>query len=185
MTFKWLVSGVSGAALLATVACAGPSQWERDRQAATAAYKAGDYQVAEQRFRITVQKAERFGSNDPRLAGALNDLGLTYFQLAKYDAAESLFKRALGIQESRLGPDHPEVADTLNNLAFLYVEQGRYREAEPLHQRALSIRQSRLGPDHIDVATSLNNLARLYEAEGRYAEGVPLCLRAIEILEEQ
>ncbi|MBL7033859.1 MAG: tetratricopeptide repeat protein, partial [Candidatus Delongbacteria bacterium] len=46
--------------------------------------------------------------------------------------AESLYGRALEINEKSLGPDHPETARNLNNLALLFQATNRLMEAEPL-----------------------------------------------------
>ena len=47
MKRNWMTTGLSGLALLSVAACAGPNQWERNRDAATAAYIAGSYTVSE------------------------------------------------------------------------------------------------------------------------------------------
>ncbi|HET8844116.1 MAG TPA: tetratricopeptide repeat protein [Ktedonobacteraceae bacterium] len=73
---------------------------------------------------------------------------------SRYELAESLYQRALQIQERVLGPEHLEVATPLEGLAMLYYEQGKYRQAELLQQRALQIREQALGPEHPEVALS-------------------------------
>ena len=66
------------------------------------------------------------------LAGLLDGQG-------KYDEAEALYRRALGLFEHALGPEHYEVAITCNNLAALSHTRGDNAEAESLYQRALAI----------------------------------------------
>ena len=77
----------------------------------------------------------------------------------KYSQAESLYGRALVINEKALGPDHPDVALNLSNLAYLNVTQSQFAVAEPLHRRSLAIREKALGADHPFVAETLGNLA--------------------------
>ena len=101
---------------------------------------------------------------------------------ARYKEAETLFQKALSIQEQILGPEHPDIATTLNNLAILYYEQDNYVEAEILYKRALNIREQELGPNHSNVASPLNNLALLYADQGRYAEAEPLYPASIAFL---
>lgn len=55
----------------------------------------------------------------------------------KYEQAESLYQRALRIQEQQLGPDHPQTILTRKNLTTLYREQGKNKEAEALYQQTL------------------------------------------------
>ncbi|MBV8269757.1 MAG: tetratricopeptide repeat protein [Planctomycetaceae bacterium] len=73
------------------------------------------------------------------LAGLLRDQG-------RYEEAELLYRRALGI------------VYTLNNLAGLLRTQGRYEEAEPLYRRALAIYETTLGPEHPQTGTCRVNL---------------------------
>jgi tetratricopeptide (TPR) repeat protein len=82
----------------------------------------------------------------------------------RYDEAEDLFERSLGIREKVLGLEHPKVAWSLNNLAQTYLVQGRYADAEPLYLRALAIWDKIPGQNHLGVASSLGNLGQLYQA---------------------
>ncbi len=104
---------------------------------------------------------------------------------ARYGEAESLYLRALHIQEQMLGPDQLDTATSLNGLASLYWRQGKYAQAEPLFLRALHIREQQLGPDHPHLAYSLNGLANLYAEQGKYAQAEPLFQRALRIRERQ
>ncbi len=47
----------------------------------------------------------------------LNNLAELYYGQGEYAEAESLYRRALAIQERVLGPEHPDVAASVNNLA--------------------------------------------------------------------
>jgi tetratricopeptide (TPR) repeat protein len=58
----------------------------------------------------------------------LNQIGIYNFERGRYEDAEPLHKRALGIRGKALGPDHPDVATSLNNLAVRYGYQGRYED---------------------------------------------------------
>jgi hypothetical protein len=78
-----------------------------------------------------------------------NNLAELYRQQGRFDEAEPLQLRALGIVEKALGPDHPYLGMSLNNLAELYREQGRLDEAEP--QPRAGNREKALGPDHPTV----------------------------------
>ena len=107
------------------------------------------------------------------------------YQQIRYEEAEPLYQRALGIREQQLGPLHPDTAQSLNRLAGLYKAQGQYEQAEPLYQRALAIREQQLGPLHPHTAQSLNNLAALYVRQGQYEQAEPLYQRALAIREQQ
>ena len=80
------------------------------------------------------------------------NLGNVYFDQARYDEAESLYKRSLAIAEAAGGPDHPTVALSLLNLARVYQDRNRYALAEPLLKRSLAIQERLYGPEHPEVA---------------------------------
>jgi len=105
---------------------------------------------------------------------ALSRRAEQHWAKGEYARAESLWQRALTIQERALGPEHPNVVITLFSLARLYQERGEYARAESLWQRALVIQERTLGPEHPNVAATLHNLAGLYLATGEYGRVEPL-----------
>ena len=117
-------------------------------------------------------------------ASLLTTLSEIYDEMALYDAAEPLAKRALEIREKALGPNHPDVAVSLNGLVNVWRKQGKLAEAEPVAKRGLEIREKALGPNHPDVATSVNNLAIIWWEQGKTAEAEALLKRSLEIREK-
>ncbi len=129
------------------------------------------------------EAAKALGANDPAVAGLLDRQACLLQEIARYEEAERLFRRALAIDEASYGKDHPTVAIRLNNLAELLQATNRLAEAEPLYRRALAIDEASYGNDHPDVAMDLNNLAQLLKATNRLAEAEPLMRRALAIEE--
>jgi tetratricopeptide (TPR) repeat protein len=162
-----------------------PSNWQYAQSAGNLAHQMGNYAVAIS-FKEAVLSTvtSMFGPDAQETATALDNLALTYKNLARYTAAEPLYRRAIEIGEKTLGKDHPDVARDYNDLAALFERQGKYAEAEPLYRRAIEIGEKTLGKDHPDVAGRYNNLAVLLEDQGKYAEAEPLIRRAIEIDEK-
>jgi len=103
--------------------------------------------------------------------------------VAHYQNAESLFRRALAIEEARGGPDESEVGASFVRLADLLQVTSRLAEAEVMYRRALSILEAKYGPDHPEVATALNNFAQLLNDLDRVDEAEPLLRRALAIEE--
>src|SRR6201999_4381393 len=95
--------------------------------------------------------------------------------------AETLYRRALAIQEKQLGPNHTSVAATVNNLAVLLAGRGRYADAEEMHKRAIAIAEKSLGPSHPDTAAMLTAFAITYDREGKNADAEALSARAVTI----
>ena len=148
-----LSSGLAGAA--------GAQTWQENSRLGYEAYGKGDFAAAETRLVAAASALERSGRRGRALATLYNDLGLTYFRMARYEEAEDMHRTALEMRESLLGEEHPDVAQTLNDLAFLLSAQGKYAQAAPLYDRALAIRKEKLGKDSTAFAASLNNKAQL------------------------
>ncbi|TSA14961.1 MAG: CHAT domain-containing protein [Betaproteobacteria bacterium] len=101
--------------------------------------------------------------------------------LQAYTETESLFRKALAVQERTLGPSHPATANTLNNLSTYLDRRGRSQEAEPLQRRALDILEKRLGPLHPNTAAMLTTLALMLDHRGEIIEAETLYRKAVEI----
>jgi tetratricopeptide (TPR) repeat protein len=83
---------------------------------------------------------------------------------ARYEEAESWFKKVLQLRRRVFGEQHPTTLESTNGLAVLYMAQARYDEAKPLLIQALEGRRLKLGHTHAHTLESWNNLIELYEA---------------------
>jgi|GEM_PF-688512 len=117
----------------------------------------------------------------PRAARIANRCGSYLNERAEYRQAESLFRRALAIDETAYGLHHWHVATDINNLASVLRAMNRLQEAEPLFRRALAIDETSYGPDHPEVAVVLNNLAGVLRAANRFDEAEAFYRRAVAI----
>ncbi|HMB04628.1 MAG TPA: FxSxx-COOH system tetratricopeptide repeat protein, partial [Isosphaeraceae bacterium] len=75
-------------------------------------------------LRTLAFKEATFGTEDPRVAITLGNLGLVAQEQGDLAEARRCQERALRIEEAAYGPDHPEVASTLTNLGIVAREQG-------------------------------------------------------------
>lgn len=166
----------------------------------------GKFKEAEALYRRVLAAREKvLGAEHPETAASLTSLANALFEQAKQDdvagqpnlpparrgggaqmrefaqasETETLYRRALAIQEKILGAYHPSVAATLNNLAVLLAGRGRFGEAEPLHGRALEIAEKSLGPAHLDTASMLTTLAITYDRQGKSAQAETLYAKAV------
>ncbi len=164
-------------------------------------YLQGKFKEAEAVHRRVLAIREKvLGNNHPDTATSMNNLANVLqeqgkdellspsaaraqarFDLQAYSETESLFRKALAIQERTLGPDHPATANTLNNLSTYLDRRGRSDEAEPLQRRALSILERKLGPLHPDTAAMLTTLALMLDRQGKLTESEALYRKAVEI----
>ena len=71
---------------------------------------------------------------------ASDNLARLYRDQSRYQEAESLYQRAIAIDEKAFGPEHAEVATDLEAYAILLRAMNRPEEALALEERARAIR---------------------------------------------
>ena len=115
-------------------------------------------------------------------ARLMNQLGVLLRQKCVWKQAETLYGRALAIDEASYGAEHPRVATQLNNLAQLLQATNRLAEAEPLMRRAVDIILRffvATGHHYPDEATSITNYRALLGAMNRTPEQIEARLNEI------
>lgn len=143
----------------------------------------GKYGDGETSFQRALAIQERMDEKSGAVADTLNAFGVHRIQRRHYEAAESLLRRALAIQEAASGADHPALATTLHNLAYASRRQGRYDEADGLYRRAAGILEGAAGPTSADLAFVLEGHAASSEESGHYESAEALYRRALVIQE--
>lgn len=189
---------VIGLTLCVAGACSQKSAWQNFMDAGKNAYLTGHYREAEKGFSDACSEAEKFGSNDARLAESLTGLARTYFKEQNYIDAESLCQRALAIREKALAPDDPAVVESMvmlaNNRAYRYltrfstndfgISPEAVKDLESLFKRAQVIAE-KSGKNPNGVADSLNGLANLYAGDStNEEEAVKLLKQTLEVREK-
>jgi tetratricopeptide (TPR) repeat protein len=120
-----------------------------------------------------------------QITGSLwNNLGMCLQDLADYDSAKKLLKRALKIDEQVYGADHPGVAWRASNLGTVLRDLGDFQEARKYLERALKIDEQVYGPDHPTVAKDVNNLGLVLKDQGDLQEARKYLERALKIDEQ-
>ena len=116
--------------------------WEESSRAGAHAFQTGDYGEAERRFVDAVSAAKRSGTDERRLAHALNDLAMFYHAMGRLAEAEPLYRRAIGIDAASGIAASPDFVVTLENVAELYRTQQRRSEAAAMYRRATAMAES-------------------------------------------
>ncbi len=114
-------------------------------------------------------------------ANVRNTIGITLFELARYDDAEHNLRRSLEISRATLPAGHPDIASGMYSLASFLLSQNKLNEAEPLFRDALAISLASLPARHPDIASGLSNLAHLLFSQKKLAEAEPLFREALAI----
>jgi tetratricopeptide (TPR) repeat protein len=128
----------------------------------------GDHEAAEALFEeaLAIYETE-VGTEHFVYLSALNNLGLVYQDLKRYDDAERLHQQALGALQ-RSGGQDTALATTLNNLASVAMATKRYGEAQGFLRRALEVYRETAGARSVLYLTGVNNLAAACFLAGDY-----------------
>ena len=118
----------------------------------------------------------------PRVSAAVAEkLGDVYRQLALYEQAEPLARRALNEYSQLEGPDSNEAARNMIRLADLLRERHKYAEAERLARRALAAHRQNFGQTSWEVADALNITGVLCNLQGKPQEAEAAHREAVRI----
>ncbi|CAM2010206.1 serine/threonine-protein kinase [Acanthopleuribacter pedis] len=142
----------------------------------------GDYAEAEAHFRqVLVLRRNRLGSEHPKVANSLNDLGFLLTEKGALDEAETKLQEALAINSRVFGEEHPEVARTLANLSLVRLDHGDPTQAENHLRRALAIYLKRYDELNLAVANTLDQLASVLKEQERYDEAEHAGRRSVDL----
>lgn len=147
-------------------------------------YKKGNYEKSLSHAKERLSLMRQRGEEGRSYANALNDVGLNYFAMGRYEEAESFFQEVLELRQVIYGEEHLQYASSLNNLATLYQSLKRFKEAESFSLQTMELRRKLLGEKHTRYATSLLNLGVLYIELNQLSKAERLLLEAISILAE-
>jgi len=124
---------------------------------------------------------DRF-EDKPRVEAEIREtLGLTYYRLGDFGAAEPHLQRVWEIRRSQLGEEAPATLAVLADLGMVYMLSGRYEEGEPLLLKAVEAQTRVLGREHEETLQSMVDLAQLYTNWGRIEKTAPLAAEVLEV----
>lgn len=96
-----------------------------------------------------------------------------------------MFRRCLGIDETKLGPEDDEVTHTRLSVGIFLKKAGRLEEAEELLRRCLKIFEAKLSPVNVHwkilTVDALHHLGVLVRETGRLREVKSLIRRCLAI----
>ncbi len=126
-------------------------------------------------------------TDQPELEAAVrHTLGMTYWYLGRFEAANPHLEKAHALRLERLGPDHPETLICLHDLAMQCWRQGHDEEATRLAREVLARRQRVLGPEHEETLWTQLNLGlflmeagQLDESETQLRQAIAACQRTL------
>ena len=103
----------------------------------------------------------------------------------KFAFAESLYRRALAIQEKVYGDDNARLVDVLNNLAEVLEAEDKVTAAEEVNARTIEIVVKAYGPNDFRLALPMQHIAELKEEQGDLPGAEKLYARSLQINDSQ
>jgi serine/threonine protein kinase/tetratricopeptide (TPR) repeat protein len=173
-------------ALAARIRALGPNDpavSETEVALADAMASHGDLDSAEVHYRRAFAIHSRLDQEHPAYANALGGFAALRYRQGRYLDADSLYQRAIALNEQAEDVDSAALAAHLSGLGIVYWAQQRLPEAERLFRRGLAIQERRLGADHPTVARLVNNLGGLVWTQGKYDDAARLYERARVVFE--
>lgn len=119
-----------------------------------------------------------------RVATTLKFLGTIHLLKRDFNAAESVYKRAVAISGAAVGPDHPETAKHLGNLAGVLIQKREFAQARRLLDRAMKIWAAQPKPHPVYTVQAMTNLADLLMETGDAKAALRLYADALSIQEK-
>jgi tetratricopeptide (TPR) repeat protein len=120
------------------------------------------------------------GDGSPHVALAATSLAELYEDESKYSESETLYRKALIIQEVQLSPDDPELGRTLDGLAAVLFVQGHSTEASSFKMRSRAIYEKAVPSQTVSEAVILNLRGQARAADGKYREAEALYKQAVK-----
>jgi tetratricopeptide (TPR) repeat protein len=114
----------------------------------------------------------------------MSELALAYSLEGKWDDAQKLQERVLGMDEKFLGQEHQATMRVMpGNLAMTYLNQGKWKDAQKsrLQEGVLEVSKRSLGQEHPDTMMAMANLAGTYRDHGKWEDAQKLEERVLEL----
>ena len=159
--------------------------WQSLNDEAQALFQQGKYEQSIAVARKGLEMVEQRQSAEHQGAAVfLNRIAECYRLMARFELAEPLYERSIGIIEKTLGPDHARMGQVLSNFGVMRVAQGRNAEAEKMLLRSIAIREREQGADVAGLAQTLGSLGHVYMVRGEVDKAEAALKRGVEISEK-
>lgn len=141
-------------------------KWQKLLDIGNAARKRGDFNKAEEYYRLAVETAEKSDSNQGSVAICLIAEADACCDAEKFATADRLYCQALKIREKITGLESAEVSEVLQKQVALEYRHRNYGEAENLYKRILDIEEKSSNPNQSKIVSFLTKLGNCARSQG-------------------
>ena len=149
-------------------------------------FQIGGLEEAEKILRKSLALMEAVGDDGDDYSDRLVFLANILFSTrARFQEAEAIVERIVGLEEKRHGPDHPRVARALQQLARMYrVRVKTAHFVEPLLRHAAELIERAYGSEHPATASAIAKVAQSLIRSNQLDEARRLIERSLAIYEK-
>ena len=149
-------------------------------------FQLSDLDEAEKVLRKSLALMEEAGDDGDDYSDRLIFLANILFSTrARFQEAEVVVERIVGLEEKRHGPEHPRVARALQQLARMYtVRIETAALVEPILRHAAELIEKAYGPEHPATASAIAKLAQSLIRSDHLDEAKQLIERSLAIYEK-
>lgn len=147
-------------------------------------YRVGGYYDAAEKIYKQILADPQAAEDRELTAEALNDLGDTYRNLARYAESETKLKIALELRTALAGPAAVSTAQSTVDLGKLYWQSNQYKLAEEFLEKGFKLQQAALGAEHPDLSETLDYWGCLFAHLRDYKKAEELLDRARALCEK-
>jgi CHAT domain-containing protein/Flp pilus assembly protein TadD len=122
-------------------------------------------------------------NNDETNVARFRSDGVEYAKQGRLSEAESLFQKALAIDEKDLRLDHPDLVKDAHRLGEVYFREEKYDQAAPLLERSVAVEEKDQEANADDLVLDLGYLGLIYAKQQRLNQGELFLRRAVNASE--
>lgn len=111
----------------------------------------------------------------------INCIAIILNQMAEYDRALALLKKAKTVCETIEEIDTNVTSTVYHNMAGCYIRQGNLAGAKEWYQKSIEIREREFATEDAQIANSYDCFGNVFELLGEYKEALRLMERGLEI----
>ncbi len=135
---------------------------------------------------IGTERLEGRFEEDPLIEASIRyTIGITYILLGKYEAAEPILNRAIGLRRGTLGTIDLETLLCMHELGWAYWKQGRFEEAELILTEVVAGMRGILSEVDKRLLMAISCLAWTHCSLGQYEQAERLQAAALEIVQRR
>lgn len=141
----------------------------------------GQYKEAE---KYMLKSLQLFPKEEAGYGNNLNNMGLLYFRMGRYDKAMDYYEQAHEVKKRFLPEKHPEHGTTISNIGLTNHYAGKYAEAEKYLLQAIEFQKELQENQPRPYANSLVNIGYLYADMGNYDKAIYYTKLGSNLLEQ-